>query len=223
MNPKREILAFPALVASVISYFIVQILAYYILCQGNSSDSLFTSTQGMAPLAALIPAFSGARIIASKEHEAVSFALGLRRALLGVGAVLSVALSTVLAFGTADKTADWRLQAFLYICLLSQLLLTLFFLFDILRIEFWRRGLRANYNYAVLTLAFVIFDVWLRIAYLNSNLFRSMFEKFWWDLVVTISYSVLWSILMLQLALLLILASRPLKALHEKYVETRLF
>ncbi|WP_223909401.1 hypothetical protein [Actinomyces capricornis] len=223
MNPKREILAFPALVASIISYFIVQVLAYYILCQGNSSDSLFTSTQGMAPLAALIPAFSGARIIASKEHEAVSFALGLRRALLGIGAVLSVMLSTVLAFGTADKTVDWRLQLFLYICLLSQLLLTFFFLFDILRIEFWRRGLRVNYNYVVLALACFLFEVWSTIAYKNSNLFRLAFEgeDFKWNLIVIISSSVIWLILTIHLILSLVIAKRSLRPLYVKCVKTR--
>ncbi|QQO78744.1 hypothetical protein [Actinomyces sp. HMT897] len=147
MNPKREILAFPALVAAFLSFFIAQLLANHVMghSMDDSCDSM-SSFPTLAPMATLIPAFIGSRVIVSNEHETVSFALGFRRILLTVSAVLSVILSTILAISKADHSSDGTLQVVLFLCVVIEFLIFMFFLLDIIRIEVWRRGTRGKYN-----------------------------------------------------------------------------
>lgn len=147
MNPKREILTLPALVAAFLSFFIAQLLANYVMehLTEHSVDS-YASFPTLAPMATLIPAFIGSRVIASNEHEAVSFALGFRRIILAISAILSVMLSTILAIGMADHSPGGKLQVVLYLCVVSEFLIFMFFLLDVVRIEVWRRGTRGKYN-----------------------------------------------------------------------------
>lgn len=147
MNPKREILAFPALVAAFLSFFIAQLLANHVMghLMGSPSDPL-SSFPTLAPMATLIPAFIGSRVIVSNEHETVSFALGFRRVVLTVSAILSIVLSTILAISKADHSSDGKLQVTLFLCVVIEFLIFMFFLLDIIRIEVWRRGTRDKYN-----------------------------------------------------------------------------
>ena len=68
----------------------------------------------------------------------LSFALGFRRFILGVGAVSSIIFSVLLALGASDGVAGtgMRLGVFTYVAL--QLGLLLFFLFDIFRVGLWK-------------------------------------------------------------------------------------
>lgn len=165
MNPKREILALPALVATFLSFFIAQLLANHIM--GKMADCCAAYGKGfptLAPMATLIPAFIGSRVIVSNEHESVSFALGFRRAVLTVSAILSIMLSTILAI-VANNFANGMLQLALYVCVVSEFLIFMFFLLDVVRIEVWRRGTRGNYNkriwgIIVVVAVFVAFCIW---------------------------------------------------------------
>ena len=143
MNPKREIFTIPAFVACLVSYLVGRLVLWWIL--STSADGhgarLINDFPGQAvtPVAALIPAFIASCVIVVREHEKLSFALGFRRSLLAVGAVSSVIFSVVLDLGLSDNGAGTKILVVLLIYTALQLGLFLFFLFDISRVEFWRR------------------------------------------------------------------------------------
>lgn len=149
MNPKRLTLAFPALVVSLVSLIIAELAIYWTLgfpfeCRelvdaGCATPQSTFPIQSIAPMAALIPSSVTSYVLVSREHERLSFALGFRRTILAFGAVSSVIFSAVIAFGMSDGIAgakiDWTLLMYAFI----QIALLAFFLFDIVRVEFWRR------------------------------------------------------------------------------------
>ena len=145
MNPERSIFVIPALLSSLVSLIVAQLVAFAFLYRPkNNWDMSSTIT-----LVALVPAFISSYIIVANEHEAVKFALGLRRLILSIGAVASVLFASVLVFGMADRTGGYYVQTVMFIQVAVQATLVTFFLFDILRVETWRRGLGgllSNYN-----------------------------------------------------------------------------
>ena len=138
MNPKREIFTIPAFVACLVSYMVGQLVFWWILSTNADGDGARVvhdfPGQAVTPVAALIPAFIASCVIVVREHERLSFALGFRRSLLAVGAV-----SVVLDLGLSDNGAGTKILVVLLIYTDLQLGLLLFFLFDISRVEFWRR------------------------------------------------------------------------------------
>ena len=145
MNPERSIFVIPALLSSLVSLIVAQLVAVAFLYRPkNNWDMSSTIT-----LVALVPAFISSYIIVANEHETVRFALGLRRLALSVGAIASVIFASVLVFGMADRTGGYYVQTVMFIQVAVQATLVTFFLFDILRVETWRRGLGgllSNYN-----------------------------------------------------------------------------
>lgn len=150
MNPKRLTLAFPALVVSLVSLIIAELTIYWTLgfpfeCRelvdaGRVAPQSTFPIQSIAPMAALIPSSVTSYVLVSREHERLSFALGFRRTILAFGAVSSVIFSAVITFGMSDGIAgakiDWTLLMYAFI----QIALLVFFFFDIIRVEFWRRN-----------------------------------------------------------------------------------
>lgn len=160
MNPERSIFVIPALLSSLVSLIVAQLVAFAFLYRPkNDWDMSSTIT-----LVALVPAFISSYIIVANEHETVKFALGLRRLILSVGVIASVIFASVLVFGMADRTGGFYVQTVMFIQVAIQTTLVAFFLFDILRVETWRRGLGgllSNYNpitglSAVLALVFLV-------------------------------------------------------------------
>ena len=135
MNPRREIFTIPAFVACLVSYIVGRLVLHWV---AEEKGTPFPG-QAMAPMAALVPAFVASCVIVVREHEKLSFALGFRRSLLAVGAVSSVIFSVVLALGMSDGAAGTKMRIGLLVYVGLQLGLLLFFLFDILRVELWRR------------------------------------------------------------------------------------
>lgn len=135
MNPRREIFTIPAFVACLVSYIVGQLVLHWIAAEKGSQFP----GQAMAPMAALVPAFIASCVIVVREHEKLSFALGFRRSMLGVGAVSSIIFSVFLALGMSDGAAGTSMRIGLLVYVGLQLGLLLFFLFDILRVELWRR------------------------------------------------------------------------------------
>lgn len=149
MNPKRLTLAFPALAVSFMAFIIAELTIYWILgfpfgCHelldaGCAVQKPTFPNQSIAPMTALIPSFVASYVLVSQEHERLSFALGFRRTILAVGAVSSVLFSVIIAFGMSDGVAGVKITWTLLIYAFIQIALLAFFLFDIIRVEFWRR------------------------------------------------------------------------------------
>lgn len=118
-----------------------------------------------------------------------------------MSAVLSVSFPTILSFGMADGGAGWRLRTALYFYLFAQLLIAIFFLFDILRIEAWRRGLRTRYPDVVVIMAAAGFDLFLWVALLNSRLLTPTSDECHWPTLL------IGLLLMAGLALLFVLSA----------------
>ena len=149
MNPKRLTLAFPALVVSLVSLIIAELTIYWTLgfpfeCRelvdaGLVAPQSTFPIQSIAPMAALIPSSVTSYVLVSREHERLSFALGFRRTILAFGAVSSVIFSAVIAFGMSDGIAGAKIEWTLLVYAFIQIALLVFFFFDIIRVEFWRR------------------------------------------------------------------------------------
>lgn len=136
MSPKRAVFTVPAFVACLVSYIIGQFVLRWIVLVEKITQF---PGQSVTPMASLIPAFVASYVIIAREHDMLSFALGFRRSMLGVGAVSSIIFSVFLALGMSDGAAGTTMRIGLLVYVGLQLGLLLFFLFDILRIELWRR------------------------------------------------------------------------------------
>ena len=97
----------------------------------------------------------------------LSFALGFRRFILGVGAVSSIIFSVLLALGASDGVAGtgMRLGVFTYVAL--QLGLLLFFLFDIFRVGLWCRKMSSLNKWVALFVVIGVIIVWGAICICN--------------------------------------------------------
>lgn len=157
MSPKREVFTIPAFVACLVSYIIGQFVLRWIALAGEVAQF---PGQAVAPMAALIPAFVASYVIIAREHDMLSFALGFRRSILGVGAVSSIIFSVFLALGVSDGVAGtgMRLGVLTYVAL--QLGLLLFFLFDIFRVGWWRRKV-LNLNRRIILFVVIGVIVWV--------------------------------------------------------------
>ena len=163
MNPKHEIFTIPAFVACLVSYIVGQLVLRWIAL---TEEVTHFPGQAVAPVATLVPAFVASYVIVAREHEKLSFALGFRRSMLGVGAVSSIIFSVFLALGVSDGVAgtNMRLGVLTYVAL--QLGLLLFFLFDILRVELWCRK-SPNINRWIVFFTLIEVIVWGAICTCN--------------------------------------------------------
>jgi hypothetical protein len=169
MNPKRLTLAFPALAVSFMAFIIAELTIYWILgfpfeCHelldaGCAVQKPTFPNQSIAPMTALIPSFVASYVLVSQEHERLSFALGFRRTILAVGAVSSVLFSVIIAFGMSDGVAGVKITWTLLIYAFIQIALLAFFLFDIIRVEFWRRKKVASMRKGVWNLRVIGFGL----------------------------------------------------------------
>ena len=164
MSPKREVFTIPAFVACLVSYIIGQFVLRWIALAGEVAQF---PGQGVAPMAALVPAFVASYVIVAREHDMLSFTLGFRRLMLGLGAVSSIIFSVFLALGVSDGVAGtgMRLGVLTYVAL--QLGLLLFFLFDILRVGLWRRK-SSNLNGWIASFIVIGVIVWIAICVYNT-------------------------------------------------------
>ena len=164
MNPKREIFTLPAFVACLVSYIVGQLVLRWIAL---TEEVTHFPGQAVAPVATLVPAFVASYVIVAREHEKLSFALGFRRSMLGVGAVSSIIFSVFLALGVSDGVAgtNMRLGVLTYVAL--QLGLLLFFLFDIFRVGLWRRK-SPNLNRWIIISILIEIIVWVVACVYNT-------------------------------------------------------
>ena len=163
MSPKRAVFTVPAFVACLVSYTIGQFVLRWIALAEKITQF---PGQSVTPMASLIPAFVASYVIIAREHDMLSFALGFRRFILGVGAVSSIIFSVFLALGASDGVAGtgMRLGVFTYVAL--QLGLLLFFLFDILRVGLWCRK-SPNLNGWITFFVVLGVIVWIAICVCN--------------------------------------------------------
>ena len=164
MSPKRAVFTVPAFVACLVSYIIGQFVLRWIALAEKITQF---PGQSVTPMASLIPAFVASYVIIAREHDMLSFALGFRRFILGVGAVSSIIFSVFLALGASDGVAGtgMRLGVFTYVAL--QLGLLLFFLFDILRVGLWRRK-SSNLNGWIASFIVIEIIVWVVACVYNT-------------------------------------------------------
>lgn len=172
MNPKRGIFTIPAFVACLVSYIVGQLVAYWVSLIPPHPDKdavpVFPA-QAITPIAALIPAFIASYVLVAREHEELSFALGFRRLLLSVGAVSSVVFSVVLALGMADGDAGRHVRFTLTLYPIIQGGLLLFFLYDIVRIELWRR-VAAHSKGKIVVMSMLFIALWFTLIERNLTL-----------------------------------------------------
>ena len=175
MNPKREIFTIPAYVACLVSYAVCQTVSYWISSLPASPPHTTTvpvlsfPAQAITPVAALVPAFVASFILVAREHESLSFALGFRRALLGIGAVSSVIFSVVLALGMSDGIAGECVRRILLMYIILQFGLLVFFLFDIIRVGIWRQKFKLR-NFWIGFWIVAMLTIWIIAAVLNAFL-----------------------------------------------------
>ena len=164
MGPKQKVFTIPAFVACLVSYIIGQFVLRWIVLAEKVAQF---PGQAVAPMAALVPAFVASYVIVAREHDMLSFALGFRRSMLGVGAVSSIIFSVFLALGVSDGVAGtgMRLGVLTYVAL--QLGLLLFFLFDIFRVGLWRRKV-SNLNRWIVLSVLIGVIVWGAICVHNA-------------------------------------------------------
>ena len=164
MSPKRAVFTIPAFVACLVSYIIGQFVLRWIALAGEVAQF---PGQAVAPMAALVPAFVASYVIVAREHDMLSFTLGFRRLMLGLGAVSSIIFSVFLALGVSDGVAGtgMRLGVLTYVAL--QLGLLLFFLFDIFRVGLWCRKMSSLNKWVALFVVIGVIIVWGAICICN--------------------------------------------------------
>ena len=164
MSPKREVFTIPAFVACLVSYIIGQFVLRWIALAGEVAQF---PGQAVAPMAALVPAFVASYVIVAREHDMLSFTLGFRRLMLGLGAVSSIIFSVFLALGVSDGVAGtgMRLGVLTYVAL--QLGLLLFFLFDSFRVGLWCRKMSSLNKWVALFVVIGVIIVWGAICICN--------------------------------------------------------
>ena len=164
MSPKCAVFTVPAFVACLVSYIIGQFVLRWIALAEKITQF---PGQSVTPMASLIPAFVASYVIIAREHDMLSFALGFRRFILGVGAVSSIIFSVLLALGASDGVAGtgMRLGVFTYVAL--QLGLLLFFLFDIFRVGLWCRKMLIPNKWVALFVVIGVIIVWGAVCAFN--------------------------------------------------------